>query len=98
MNNSSQGLCPLAPFLCIAARDSVTVLLDIIACIFCVTSHPASIEDPSAKIVLTSSSPGYLKPLEHVQPQQAKAFEVSQKSICQNKFGFRQLGRWNSGK
>ena len=31
-------LCPLAPFLCIATRDPV-VLLDIIACVFCVTPH-----------------------------------------------------------
>ena len=31
-------LCPLAPFLCIATRDPV-VLLDIIACAFCVTPH-----------------------------------------------------------
>ena len=98
MNNSSQGLRPLAPFLCIAARDSVTVLLDIIACVFCITPHHASIEEPSAKIILMSSSSGYPKPLEHVQPQQTKAFEVWQKSIYQNKFGFQQLERWNSRK
>ena len=38
---SVQGLLhPLTPFLCVATRDPVTILLDIITCIFCVTPHP----------------------------------------------------------
>ena len=37
---SAQGpLRPLAPFLCVATRDPVTVLFNIISCISCVTPH-----------------------------------------------------------
>ena len=61
-------LCPLTPFLCVATRDPIAILLDIIACVFCVTPHPTNIKDLSAKIVLALSSTGYSKPLEHVQP------------------------------
>ena len=33
-------LCTVAPFLCVATRDPVTILFNIIACVFCVTPHP----------------------------------------------------------
>ena len=60
----------------------ITVLLAIIACVFCIILHPTNTKDLSAKIVLASSSPGHPRLLEHIQPPASKSEMLAFASPC----------------